>query len=348
MALTLADLYASPDHYLQRFDGDAAVFVPMDRAAYHRSIFLDARISPAAPQEMRLPVAMLRDPPPARATAWIFHVAHCGSTLLARALDSLAGALVLREPQALRQTAFGPDPARLALVTAMLGRRYRDDAPTLVKTNVPVNFLLPELTGAQPDARAILLYLPLRDYVLAILRSDSHRAWLRRVTTDLAPHLGDLAGAPDAVRAARLWSAQMTRFAAALAAWPNARSLDAERFFAAPGEVLRAAAHQLALPLEDRWLEQVAAGELFATYSKNPAQAFDNAARIARRAALERELAPELALAEASAGDLLDAHAVAPAALMKAAKSLRHEAEASGKDRVSLDLGGRGSSNRAG
>jgi hypothetical protein len=160
-----------------------------------------------------------------------------------------------------------------------------------------------------------LLYLPLRDYALAILRSDSHRAWLRRVTTDLAPHLGDLAGAPDAVRAARLWSAQMTRFAAALAAWPNARSLDAERFFAAPGAVLQAAARQLALPLEDSWLKGVASGELFATYSKNPAQAFDNASRLERRAALERALAPELALVEASAGDMADARAVERAAL---------------------------------
>ena len=44
MSLTLADLFASPDHYLHSIDGDAAVFVPMDRAAYGRSIFLDGRI----------------------------------------------------------------------------------------------------------------------------------------------------------------------------------------------------------------------------------------------------------------------------------------------------------------
>jgi len=47
MSLTIDDLFASPDHYLHSFEGDAAVFVPMDRAAYHRSIFLDGRISPA-------------------------------------------------------------------------------------------------------------------------------------------------------------------------------------------------------------------------------------------------------------------------------------------------------------
>ena len=39
----------------------------------------------------------------------------------------------------------------------------------------------------------------------------------------------------------------------------------------------------------------VAGGTLFQTYSKNPAAAFDNAARLARRRALASELAPEIA-----------------------------------------------------
>ncbi|PZQ62657.1 MAG: hypothetical protein DI544_00040 [Sphingomonas taxi] len=317
MSLTIADLLASPDHYLQRFDGAQAVFVPMDRAAYHRSIFLDARIAPAAAREMRVPVAMLGTPPPMPPVAWIFHVAHCGSTLLARALDDMAGGLVLREPQALRQAALAGDPARLSLAAAMAARRYRADAPTLVKANVPVNFVLPELARMQPDARAILLFLPLRDYVLAILRSDNHRAWLRRVTEDLAARLGDLSGKSDARRAAALWGAQMRLFAGALRAMPQARSLEAERFFAEPATVLRAAARHLAMPFVPEALDAVAAGPLFSTYSKNPAVAFDNDARLERRAALERALAGEVAEAEDRAGGVGDeVRAVMAAALV--------------------------------
>src|ERR1044072_6989935 len=99
MALTLDDLFASPDHYLHSFEGDSALFMPMDRAAYHRSIFLDGRISPVANRSMRVPVAPLAEAarPPAP-TGWIFHVAHCVSTLLARALDSPAANLVLSDP----------------------------------------------------------------------------------------------------------------------------------------------------------------------------------------------------------------------------------------------------------
>jgi hypothetical protein len=299
MALTLDDLFASPDHYLHSFEGDSAVFMPMDRAAYHRSIFLDGRISPAANQTMRLPAKALlepvREPPP---TGWIFHVAHCGSTLLARALDRPTANLVLREPLALRQLALAPDPGRLALTAAMLSKRYREDAPTIVKANVPVNFLMPDLVALDPGARAIFLYATLRDYLLAILRSDNHRDWLRRVTGQLAAHLGDLSGLSDAERCAALWLGQVQAFTRAISRMPNARALDAEAFFDAPGPVLKAAARHLAVPMSDSEVDQIVAGPLFATYSKNPEQPFDNAARLARRAELEGPLAGEIAEAQ--------------------------------------------------
>lgn len=320
MTLTLNDLYASPDHYLQAFDGDGAIFVPMDRAAYQRSIFLDGRIVAAADGSMRVPVAMLAGaiPKPA-ATGWIFHVAHCGSTLLARALDRIEETLVLREPLALRQLAFAPADARLAIVAAMLSKRYRPDVPTLVKANVPVNFLLPHLAAIDPDARALFLHLPLRDYLLAILRSDPHRIWLRNVTTQLAPYLGAMTGWPDAERGAALWLAQMNAYAAAAALLPGARSLDAERFFARPLPVLMAAARHFGLPLSDATIGTVVEGPLFATYSKNPDMAFDNAARLVRRQDSARTLAGELAQAErwiAAQGGAADAatrtlHAIA-------------------------------------
>jgi hypothetical protein len=308
MSLTLDDLFVSPDHYLHSFEGDAAVFMPMDREAYHRSIFLDGRISPAANRTMKVPAGALVDPARKPApTGWIFHVAHCGSTLLARALDRREANLVLREPFALRQLALAPDPAGLALTAAMLSKRYRADLPTIVKANVPVNFLLRELAALGPDAHAIFLYATLGDYVLAILRSDNHRQWLRSVTAQLAAHLGDLAALSDAERCAALWLAQMRAFTEALSLLPNARTLDAEILFAHPRRVLEAAAGHLAVPMSEAEIIETVEGPLFATYSKNPEQPFDNEARLARRSALEGPLAEELAQArrwiEAAGGE---------------------------------------------
>jgi len=300
MSLTIDDLFASPDHYLHSFEGDAAVFVPMDRAAYHRSIFLDGRISPAGSGAMRLPFGTLagKGPQPAP-TGWIFHVAHCGSTLLARALDQQAANLVLREPLALRQLALTPDAQRLAVTLAMVSKRYRADRPTIVKANVPVNFLLPELVASDPGARAIFLHCGLRDYLLAILRNDKHRAWVRNVTGQLKAYLGDLSALPDAECAAALWLAQMCAFAAAIAALPNARSLDAEDFFAAPSQFLALAAAHLEVPMSASEIQSLVDGPLFSTYSKNPELPFDNQARMARRAELEVAIAPELEQAQA-------------------------------------------------
>jgi hypothetical protein len=314
------ELFASPDHYLHSFDGAAAIFMPMDRAAYHRSIFLDGRISPAVSRPMRVPVSALAgDVPPPAPIGWIFHVAHCGSTLLARALDKMPTNLVLREPQALRQLALAPDARRLAIVVAMLSKRYRPDPPTIVKANVPVNFLLPELVAFDPQPRAIFLHLGLRDYLLAILRNDGHRVWLRRVTAQLASHLGDLSELSDAARAAALWTAQMHAFTNAIAAMPNARTLDAETFFATPGSVLKMAADHLGVPMLDDEAEAIVDGPLFSTYSKNPQLEFTNEMRLERRAELERMLADEIEEAqrwlEERGGEESVVRAIAAAAL---------------------------------
>ncbi|WP_159864726.1 hypothetical protein [Novosphingobium sp. 9U] len=300
MALTLADLLASPDHYLHSFEDQSAVYVPMDRAAYHRSIFLDGRISPAGSGSMKVPLATFggRVPRPAD-TGWIFHVAHCGSTLLSRALDTAETNLVLREPLALRQAAVNGDAGVLALAAAMVSKRYQADLPTVVKANVPVNFMLPQLRALYAEAPAIFLYLGLRDYLLAILRSDDHRVWLRRVTQQLAPHLGDLSGLQDGKRAAALWLGQIRSYAASISQYPNSRSLDAERFFQEPQPVLQAAAALFSIPLDDKAIAQIAQGPLFTRYSKNPSQAFDNAARQARSEALLPQLSAEIASAEA-------------------------------------------------
>ena len=295
MSLTIADLFASPDHYLHSFEGDAALFVPMNRDAYHRSIFLDRRISPASDQQMRLPAAALAGqvPRPA-ATGWIFHIAHCGSTLLARALDRPAENLVLREPLALRQLALQPDSARLALTAAMISKRYHAARPTIVKANVPVNFLLPDLAAIDDQSRSIFLYLGLRDYLLAILRDEQHRQWLRGVTGQLVAYLGDLAALTDAQRGAALWHAQVAAFAGAIERMPYGRSLDAETFFAEPAALLKRAAEHLEVPMTEDEAGSVAQGPLFSTYSKNPQVAFDNAARVARREQLARALDPEI------------------------------------------------------
>ena len=297
---------ASPDRYLHSFERDAAIVVPMDRAAYHRSIFLDRRISIADGVAEAVPLAALR-PPAGPGPAWIFHVAHCGSTLLARALDDPGGEVVLREPLALRQVAVAtvnhhPDPTRLALTVRLAGRRYGTGPRALVKANVPVNFILSDLLAAEPGTPAIVLYHGLEAYLAAVLRSPGHRGWVRHVTGELRSALerwAGPAGDSDAELTARLWLAQMRVYADALARFPAVRSLDAETLFTTPRDVLEAAHRLFGRPVTPATLDAIVRGPIFATYSKHPGVAFDDTARRARRAAAAAELAPEVAVAQA-------------------------------------------------
>lgn len=338
MQFSLRDLMASPDHYLFAFEGGQASLMPMDRAAYGRSIFLDRRISPAAPNLARIDAVQLatlieRTGAPLPEIGWIFHVAHCGSTLLARALDG-PGALVLREPVAVRQLAVeaangGRDAgwrARLGLARRLLGRRYEAGSPTVVKANVPVNFIVDDLMAGRPGAPAVFLYHPLEAYLLAVLRSDEHRDWVLSVSAELKPELDRRepceAVADPAVAAARLWLAQIRAYAEALGRYPNTASLDAATLFARPGPVLEAAARRFGAAMDVAAVDAVLAGPLFSTYSKSPGVAFDNAARLAREAEQRARLGDALTrarrwidarLAERPLPERLDRPLVGPA-----------------------------------
>jgi hypothetical protein len=98
----------------------------------------------------------------------------------------------------------------------------------------------------------------------------------------------------DAERAAALWLAQMDAFARAIERLPNARTVNAEAFFAASAKTLRLAADHLGVPMTDEEVESAVEGPLFATYSKNPQLQFNNEMRLERRSDLEVTLASEV------------------------------------------------------
>ncbi len=84
-------LFDTPELHFLAFDEDDALFIHMDRASYHRSIFLDHRIASYDVEPIRTAASPLIADARERAiarTGWIFHIAHCGSTLLSRMIDS--------------------------------------------------------------------------------------------------------------------------------------------------------------------------------------------------------------------------------------------------------------------
>lgn len=309
MSLEPERVLATPDYHFLTFDGDSALLLPMDRASYLRSAFLDGRAVAQSSTSIRMPLAPLIETANASATlqiGWIFHVARCGSTLLSRLVDSNDSSLVLREPPPLRQvglSAAAGDQSdkwrdRLKLAHAMAARRFNPARPTIVKANVPVNFMLDDLLGLDPTAPATYLYQPFEPYLVSILRAPQHRIWVERITDQVAPVLSATVGfVPESglpERAAALWAHQMLVFDHALNAESGARSLDADTLFEAPIDTAKAVAQHLGAIDAD---VEGNAASLLGRYAKDVSRQFSDEDRRKRDADDQRRLSEEISQA---------------------------------------------------
>ncbi|MGA8277486.1 MAG: hypothetical protein WB784_04750 [Rhodanobacteraceae bacterium] len=167
-----------------------ALFVRVGEGELRDASFLDERLgvdgrgsfwSPLDPLLDAAPIPEAVQPAP----AFIFHIGHCGSTLLSRLLDLSPGVLGLREPLALRQLAAveldrdSPvariDPARfpilLAWVLRTLGRKFQRDQQIVIKATSSCNNLIAPLLAAFPTLRVVLLHIPLESYLATLLKA---------------------------------------------------------------------------------------------------------------------------------------------------------------------------------
>ena len=262
---------------------------------------------------MRLHEFLLTRPPQEPRLTYIFHVAHCGSTLLARALDIEEGNIVYREPPVLRQ--LGAEAAsgfyggtlplewqqKLDLSVALLNRSYSSDGPIVVKANVPVNFMIRALLDAGSD-RALLLYASLENYLLAVLKSPTHRAWVAAISTELGAAIEAVTGISAEERqslsipeaASCLWMAQIAIFDETLKANANVRTLDAEKFYGDPESTLQKCFEFLGQAVDESTVAEIVKGELFTRYSKDPRQSYDNETRLSQREAIRAQLAGDI------------------------------------------------------
>lgn len=310
MSLSSKQLLESPDFYPLRFDGPNLLFVRMSRSSYQQSIFtLPNRIVQDGNDTWSVPFAQVMElvasAEPLQSPAFIFQIAHCGSTLLSRALDKLGASLVIREPFALRQFAAMPQTGdrnnrrgALAALLYLYSRKYQQNETVLIKANVPVNYCLTEIRELVPDSRAIFLYSNFDDYLMGVIKSQKRREWAGRVVDEMAPRIQRLKEITDVdvnslipVKAtALLWLSQLAYYRDALDhnlqshAWQN---LNSESLFTDPTAVLHAARSHLRIDIGSADIENVVASELFKRHAKNPERPFSEEQRVAELARLK-------------------------------------------------------------
>lgn len=186
----------SPGLFLRDVDpvGGRAVFTPMDEASYRASAFLDNRIVRAGDRDL---VSDLDDLIDLARTAgagrrlihYLFHVGHCGSTLISRVLGERSCYLALREPpllMGLSRSLRGLDRPGFPfsrrrweelkdLSLLMLAKSWHSDQVPLVKPTSHAGNLIPTLMKHTGRERAVCLYVDLESYLATMLRPHTRR-----------------------------------------------------------------------------------------------------------------------------------------------------------------------------
>lgn len=219
---------------------------------------------------------------PASAPSYIFHIGHCGSTLLSRLVAAATGAGALREPLPLRT--FASDRAEGAASMLdnvelkkrlgwferswMIGR----SATTVKATSMCTNVI--DLVNEQSPV--LFVYQRADTHLAVVLAGQNALQDLRgfgqnryRRFSKLAPDLPPLAAFGIGELAALSWLAEVSSANAALDARP-AMKLDFDDFLQRPAEQLASVCDYLGLDTTPARCEEAIAGPIMRSYSKAP------------------------------------------------------------------------------
>lgn len=279
-----ADILHDPGYLPFRLDLEKGrvLFVHLDAQQRRDAAFLDQRALPSQPQGAWAPLSLLPTPDTRHTIAdGIFHIGHCGSTLLSRLLDSWPELEGLREPLPLRDLAAawqGTAPPR-ELLFALMACWRRPLPPctrVAIKATSSCNALIEPMLRDGGLRRAILLDMPLEPWLATLLKSEDSVRDALAASEERAGVLhahgiamDDTLAPRDAIEACAMgWLAERQRFEA-LASGPYASRVlrvDFEDLLASPEATLsRIAAH---LELDAAHVPHAMASLAWGRYSK--------------------------------------------------------------------------------
>lgn len=265
--------------------------------------FLDDRVlQEARPQglwmgESDFLTLAARAPAPDR-LGFIFHVGHCGSTLIARLLAHKKDGFALKEPQTLRQLAedalsadtpwdgTGPQ-RRAALLDALLrswARRPSGVERVVVKATSLTSGLAPELMARAASAPALALRLKLEPYLATLLAPEPLSPDLtlgaRIRFQRLAARIGDpgwrLHQLSPGELAAASWLAEAASLTDLRGREPQrVRDSDFEAFLAKPEEELLSIARHMELDWDEADASRATQSDIMRRYAKAPEHGYD-------------------------------------------------------------------------
>jgi hypothetical protein len=264
---------------------DTVLLVQLSEAELSEHSFLDERIFRPdmkfewAPwDQFEAQAASLPGEPP----SYIFHIGHCGSTLLSRLVAAATSTQALREPLPLRTFAIDrADGTAGMLGDEALRKRVRLFervwAPATVKaTSICTNVI--DLVHA--DAPVVFLYQQAETHLAVILAGDNALQDLRgfgqnryRRLVEFAPDLPPLASLSVGELAATTWLAEVSSGNKGMTG-REVLKLDFDAFLQRPDECLTNVCKALDLNATAKSCTAAVAGPIMRTYSKAPEHAY--------------------------------------------------------------------------
>lgn len=283
----IAQIVRDPMWFADRYDPgqDSVHFRYLTRETHRAATFLTDEYLPA----VAMPLVVRRGDAMAAATApapvhFVFHSAFCCSTVIARAFDLPGIAMGLKEPVILNDLIGwqhrGGTAAAIAPVLdhalSLLARPFNAGEATVIKPSNVANGLAPAMLAMRPEARALMLYAPLRTYLGSVAKKGiTGRRWARDLLVkQLREGLHgfgftteDYLGQTDLQVAAIGWLAQHGLFAHLARQFGPLRvaALDSEALMADPARAMAALAALFGLSVD---VGAIVAGPAFTRHSK--------------------------------------------------------------------------------
>ncbi len=264
---------------------DTVLLVQLTEAELNEHSFLDERIFRPDMKFEWVPwdqfeaetASLPGEPPP-----YIFHIGHCGSTLVSRLVAAATGASALREPLPLRTFAIDCADGNAGMLgDEALGRRLRLFervwAPATVKaTSICTNVI--DLVHA--DAPVVFLYQQSETHLAVILAGENALQDLRgfgqnryRRLAAVAPDLPPLASLSIGELAAMTWLAEVSSGSHSMKG-RKVLKLDFDAFLQRPEECLVDVCGALGLSGAAEACAAAINGPIMRTYSKAPEHAY--------------------------------------------------------------------------
>lgn len=281
-------LATSPDILIHDFDvaGDRALIIRLTAELRRKASFLDDRIlgpgveggwaawGEIEPAAMRAPASKAR---------FIFHIGHCGSTLVSRLIEEASGVRSLREPAGLRTlaaTLCDVDEGLALWSKTEFDRRLAlclnvasAGVPTVIKATSWCGDLVNRTSGA-----ATFCYSKPDPYIATMLGGANNPIdlklnapiRLRRLRRLCAAPVGELSALSLGEIAAMSWGCETAAMAATMAREPSRiETVDFDAFLTRPEQALAALLAHFSIAAPPEPIRAALAGPLMRTYSKD-------------------------------------------------------------------------------